>query len=163
LFDALRPLRETLGEPAFRWIDPRNYHVTLRFFGNLSREEVARAARSIEPIAAASPPIDCRAGPVMALPTARRPSVIALGLESGGALERLAERANAALESGFGSPDKPFKAHLTIVRCRRGARVSSRPNALDLQLHFDRVALYESSRAPTGPRYAVLEEFALGV
>ena len=98
----------------------------------------------------------------MALPSARRPSVIALELESGGAIEELAERANTVLDSDFGAPDKPFKAHLTIVRCRNGARVVPPANPIDFELRFDRVALFESSQAPSGVRYAVLEEFALG-
>jgi 2'-5' RNA ligase len=187
LYGALEPLRKELREPAFRWIDPRNYHVTLRFFGDLTRAEIERAARAVAPIAASAAPIDCRVGAVLALPNARRPSVVALALHSfesaerasiatpdrsprganeapaaSGALERLAARANAAFEPDFGGPDKPFKAHLTIARCRRGARIASEAAELGVALHFDRVALYESSQAPTGVRYAVLEEFALG-
>ena len=161
LYEALHPYRAGFGEPSFRWIDPRNYHVTLRFFGDLSRADVDRAARAVEPIAAALGPIDCRAGAIVALPSARRPSVIALELESGGAIEALAERANAVLDSDFGAPDKPFKAHLTIVRCRNGARVVPPANPIDFELRFDRVALFESSQAPSGVRYSVLQEFAL--
>ena len=162
LFEALRPLRAEFGEPAFRWIDPRNYHVTLRFFGDLTRDEVERAARAIEAIAARGAPIDCRIGALLALPSARHPTVIALALQSDGALERLAADANAAFEPAFGPPDKPFKAHLTIVRCRRGARMTAESGAIDFEFRFDRVAFFESSQAPTGVRYSVLEAFMLG-
>jgi 2'-5' RNA ligase len=160
LYDALDPLRREQREPAFRWIDPRNYHVTLRFFGDLTRDEIATASRSIAPVAATCAPIDCRVDVPLALPSARRPNVIALALESDGALERVAAHANAAFEADFGSPDKPFKAHLTIARCRRGARFTD-VTTVDVALHFDRIALFQSSQAPTGVRYAVLEEFSL--
>ena len=189
MFEALRPARTEFAEPAFRWIDPGNYHVTLRFFGDLPRDRIERAARAIAPVAAASAPIDCRIDAFLALPNARRPTVIALALESAatasaaptgaalapsresspdsqrepqGALEQLAARANAVFEPEFGRPDKPFKAHLTIVRCRRGARLTTRPGAPVGALHFDRIALFESSQAATGVRYSVLEEFVLG-
>jgi len=187
LFEALRAYRAEFAEPAFRWIDPGNYHVTLRFFGDLTRDRIDRAARAIAPVAAASAPIDCRVDAFLALPNSRRPTVLALALASSviaptvqsardplleprpghrrasnGALEQLAARANAAFEPEFGRPDKPFKAHLTIVRCRRGARMTTRPDAPHGPLHFDRIALFESSQAPTGVRYSVLEEFVLG-
>jgi 2'-5' RNA ligase len=162
LFEVLGPYRAKLGEPDFRWIDPRNYHVTLRFFGDLSRDQIGRAARAVAPVAAAASPLDCRIGALLPLPSARRPKVIALALDSAGTLERLAAAANAAFEPEFGVPDKPFKAHLTIVRCRRGARMRRATDPIGGTLHFDRVALFESSQAPTGVRYAVLEEFVLG-
>jgi RNA 2',3'-cyclic 3'-phosphodiesterase len=160
IYDALAPLRDALREPAFRWIDPRNYHVTLRFFGDLTRGQIDSAVRSVEPIAATIAPVDCRVGALLALPNARRPNVLAFGLDSDGSLERIAARANAAFERDFGAPDKPFKAHLTVARCRRGARFTTAAT-LDFALRFDRIALFESSQAPTGVRYAPLEAFAL--
>ncbi|HTO57821.1 MAG TPA: 2'-5' RNA ligase family protein, partial [Pseudomonadales bacterium] len=82
MFEALRAYRAEFAEPACRWIDPGNYHVTLRFFGDLTRDRIDRAARAIAPVAAASAPIDCRVDAFLALPNSRRPTVLALTLAS---------------------------------------------------------------------------------
>jgi 2'-5' RNA ligase len=157
---ALKPYRRAFSDPPFRWIEPVNYHVTLRFFGDLTRAEIDRADRIIAPIATTVEPIDCLAETPAPLPSARWPTVIALPLESNGRLEALAARFNDAFGPGFGAPDKAFKAHLTVIRCRRGARFVE-PASFEYSLRFASIALFESSQADVGVRYAVLRKYAL--
>ena len=122
LHAALEPLRAIYLGRAFRWIPPSNYHVTLRFFGELAPESIAAIDGLIRPIVDAAAPIHCVAAAPQPLPRARSPRVIVLPVGSDARLEQLAVQCNAALIGDFGPADKPFKAHLTVVRCGRGAR-----------------------------------------
>lgn len=161
LWRELEPMRRELGGAAYQWVPPANYHVTLRFFGEFDAAQVERAVALIEPVAAATPRCLGRALSARPFPNRRRPNVIALPIESSGRLETLAENCGAVLNGPFGPPDKPFKAHLTVVRCRRGARFVEPPHAPDFPLAFQRVALFESSAGNRAPQYTALREFRL--
>ena len=162
LYAALEPLRRLYAGPAYRATPPENYHVTLRFFGELKQDDVDRVGRCVEPVAGAAAPIDCRTTSLLALPNARRPSVIGLVVESGGRVEALAAHVNRALDADFGPPDKPFKAHLSVIRCRRDARFDAFAAGFESGLTFARIALFRSDPAGDGPRYSVLRAFRLG-
>jgi 2'-5' RNA ligase len=158
----LEPMRRTYGASAFNHVPAANYHVTLRFFGELTRAQVDRAAGLIEPVAAASVRFDGRAVSARPLPNKRRPNVIVLPIESSGRLEALAVAVGNAIDAEFGPPDKPFKAHLTVIRCRRGARFIEQANNLDFRLEFIQVALFESTAGNGAPTYTPLRQFRLG-
>jgi 2'-5' RNA ligase len=158
----LEPLRRAYAGSVFNHVPPANYHVTLRFFGELAKAQVDRAVRLIEPVAAAMARFDGRAIAARPLPNARRPNVIVLPIESSGRLEALAADFRTALNSEFGPPDKPFKAHLTIIRCRRGARFIETAGEIDFRLAFTQIALFESTAGAGAPTYTPLREFRLG-
>ena len=162
LHAALQGLTQLYRGAAYRWIDPGNYHITLRFFGELDAADVDRVLRCVPAVAVRHSNIVCTTGALQALPGARRPSVIALSLESAGNLEALGADMNAALAADFGAPDKPFKAHLTVVRCRRGARFLAAPALAEWPLVISSVALFESATSGAGPRYTPLATLRLG-
>jgi 2'-5' RNA ligase len=158
----LEPMRRAHTGAAYKWVPPANYHVTLRFFGELDADQVDRAVALIAPIVAPAQRFEGRVSSAQALPNQRRPNVIVLPIESAGRLEALAAECNRALNGAFGPPDKPFKAHLTVIRCRRGARFVEAADVLDFRLTFTRVALFESTAGNGAPKYTALREFALG-
>ena len=155
-------MRRAYGGAAYKWVPPANYHVTLRFFGELSAAQVERAGRLIEPVAAATPPFDGRASSAQPLPNRRKPNVIVLPIESSGRLEALAADCSRVLHAEYGAPDKPFKAHLTVIRCGRGARFVESSHAIEFPLAFTRIALFESTAGNGAPQYTPLREFRLG-
>jgi len=158
----LEPIRRTYTGAAYRWVPPANYHVTLRFFGELNAVQVDRAVALIEPVAASTPRVECRTSAARPLPSRRKPNVIVLPIESAGRLEALAADCGRVLNGVFGPPDKPFKAHLTVIRCGRGARFFERPDAFDFPLAFTHIALFESTAGNGAPKYTPLREFRLG-
>jgi RNA 2',3'-cyclic 3'-phosphodiesterase len=162
LYAALEPLRHGYRGGAYRWTPAENYHVTLRFFGEIEPRDAERVVEIVRPIATLHQPIECRTAAVQPLPGARQPKVIALSIESAGRVEALAAEVNAALEDDFGPPDKTFKAHLTVIRCRRGARFVAPAGAFEYPLTFTSLALFESETSGNGPRYTPLQTFRLG-
>ena len=161
LHAALEPLRAVYQGGAFRWVPPSNYHLTIRFFGELPSAAVAAIDGLIGPIADAAGPIRCVAAAPQPLPRTR-PRVIALPVASDARVEQLAALCNAALVGEFGPADKPFKAHVTVVRCRRGARFIESPNDFAFSLALTRLVLFESSSSKAGPLYTPVREYRLG-
>lgn len=162
-------LRERLGDSDVKWVASENLHITLRFLGDLSAEELAKARVLVRGLAGETPALETRWNEFGAFPSVRRPSVIWLGLEdSGQALGGLAREVNQRLvRAGFGRADKPFRAHVTLGRIRRGRRVAwPASDGLTMSLatfSISAITLFKSRLTPQGPVYTPIETAHLSV
>ena len=155
--EALADLRgQTRSNRALRWLPETSYHVTLRFLGDIGEtDSVIAALSAIKPSGA----ICCTVDHLVAFPNARRARVYALTLASGGQLEALAADVNEALRH-LGEPDKPFRSHLTVARCRNKVpRLEANPQ---LSFRLTSFGLYRSDTLREGARYSALATFPLG-
>ena len=151
-----------------RWVDAGRAHLTLRFLGRSSRSALLALDARLGELAAACPPIALRPGETGAFPGWRRPRVLWLGLEEGGALAPLAAGIEeAARAAGFPPETRAFRPHLTLGRVRspRGAARAVAavqdwrpPSGAETAAE---VVLYESDTRGDGPRYTVLAAYAL--
>jgi 2'-5' RNA ligase len=153
------------GAEGVRWARPETYHVTLHFFADLEPGAVPALARSLAGALAGVAPFALRLGAPRLFPDARRPRVVALGLEPEarlGALAVAVERGVAA--AGLPPADRPFRAHLTLGRVGgRVARVAlpaSTPPAPETEVR--ELILFRSELRPEGARHTPLERLALG-
>jgi RNA 2',3'-cyclic 3'-phosphodiesterase len=111
-----------------RLVPERSLHVTLCFLGWRPASDAGHVGRVA--LAAAGPVGEVEPTAGAWLPE-RRPRVLAVDLDdSGGRLAALQARVSEALAAETGNqPEKrPFRAHVTVARVRRGERV--RPVAL---------------------------------
>ena len=148
-----------------RWVRPEGYHVTLHFFGDVEPDAIPRLARSVGRALAGIAPFRLHFGTPHLFPDARRPRVVALGLEPEGELRALAEAVERGVAAaGFPAEARPFRAHLTLGRIReRGARVPLPGSAPTAPATLVReVILFQSELLPQGARHTPLERFALG-
>ncbi len=158
-------LQREWGGSSVRWVDPANFHLTLRFFGNLEPDEAEEARYLVQSMV--FEPMPVRFTEVSAFPNRRRPAVIWLGLREDssppGTLGAFVRGVEESLQnSGFGPSDKPWKAHLTLGRVARNAHWRARPDdfgPVDSAGSFvlDEVALMRSELRPSGPRYSRVE------
>lgn len=130
---ALRPAVEGV-----RWVAPEKYHVTLRFLGELDPGAAAFWRQAAEALDVRFP-VDCRAVAVDGFPNSRRARVIALTVDSGGALEALAD----ALPAGGGDARR-FRAHVTLARARRRPVRLPDPRPVDIPFRLGGAGLYRS-------------------
>lgn len=151
------------------WADPGRIHLTLRFLGDAGPDSLRRLDTGLREAAGRTGPIEARVGPVGAFPGWRRPRVFWLGLESGGAVERLAADVEiAARAAGFDPEERPFTPHLTLGRVRspRGIRptiAALRDWDVDDRLRrIDEIVLYRSRLGPGGARHDALAAHRLG-
>lgn len=118
--ETVRRLREEL--PGVRWVRPENFHITLKFLGDVSEEQVPRIQKAIAEVARERSPLKIRLKDTGVFPSGRRPRVVWLGIDEGSeditALARALEKTLAPL--GFRPEKRNFTPHLTLGRIKDG-------------------------------------------
>jgi 2'-5' RNA ligase len=137
-----------------RWTRRDQWHVTLRFLGEVADPGPVAAALSAAPLrgceARLGPRVRALGRQVVCLPVA--------------GLDGLAQAVVEAT-AGFGQPpdDRRFRGHLTLARLRRPARPSGLTGAaLDGTFPVTDVRLIRSHQGEGGPRYEDLLVVPLG-
>jgi 2'-5' RNA ligase len=159
-----RKARSRFPPGSVKWVDPSLFHLTVRFFGDLDPQALARASSVVDATAGTFAPVAVRITEVSAFPSPRRPQVTWIGVEDrAGRLAALAEQIDRRIrEAGFGAADKPWKSHLTIGRTARDRKLELAPEwtsgltwpAADFTIQT--VALMRSDLRPQGPTYTPL-------
>lgn len=117
---AVAPVRSELV--SLRWVPPANWHVTLAFLGRIGLADRVRAQIALQTAARSAVPcaleLDGRVGRF-------GDHVLWATVSSdGGGLDTLAVAIRGALDdAGMAVDDRPLRAHLTLARARRGARI----------------------------------------
>ncbi len=155
-----------LGPLPGRLVPPDNWHVTLRFLGDVNARGEAALVRALDD-AAWPAAFAMTFGRLGAFSTAARARVLWLGVDEGAvALARLAALADgAAASAGLGS-DGRVAAHLTLSRLRPGTpgdvrRLVDAAAAARIATTVTEVVLYESELGGGPARYAVRHRVAL--
>lgn len=166
------PIQRQMKDLPLRWVQIANIHLTLKFLGPVSPEQIAQISPRLQALAAQTPPLPVHIAAVGAFPNPAQPRVLWAGLETPPALHDLQaglERELVAL--GFPAEPHPFRPHLTLARVRRehrpanikrisemlaGARVNP-PQTIAL----DSLALFSSDLKPGGSVYTPLVRCSL--
>ena len=103
---------------------PESIHLTVKFLGEVPEAQAAAVESVVSDLAGASSPLVLRVAGGGVFPDEKKPRIFWAGLS--GDVEKLHRLAEAAAdrfaELGFPREDRAFKAHLTVARCRSGAR-----------------------------------------
>lgn len=138
-----------------RWTTKDQWHVTLRFLGQVP--EVAPVVEALAgldlpaPDAVLGPAVDRFGRRVLHIPVAGLDAIAAGVVEATAAVGRPPE-------------DRPFHGHITLGRVAERARVDLRPltgTVVDGGWRVDAICLVESLLSPKGARYQVVERFPL--
>ena len=169
IYRAARVLRDE-GLPV-KWIDPDNFHITLKFLGEVRRERMASVEEAVSRVASATPSFGTQLGGFGAFPTIRRPRVIWLGVGANPELRCLKQDVEWALgDVGFEAETRAFHPHVTLGRAddRGGAGAFRGLDELMAQMEFGAdlkvrtVDLMRSHMSKEGTRYSVLASAKLG-
>ena len=116
---AARSLREE--DMPVRWIEPDDFHITLKFLGEVRREHVGRIEDAMVKVAASTKSFSTNLTGFGAFPTIRRPSVIWLGVGATPELRCLKQDLEWTLGNvGFGAETRAFHPHVTLGRADSG-------------------------------------------
>jgi len=168
---ALEQDLETAGA-RLKWIKPANLHFTLKFLGEVSTAQVARARIAARETAAAAQPFRIHLESLGAFPTLQKPEVVWVGVGEGkDELEALAAGLERQLvRQRFPLDRRHFRPHLTLARIRDVrawgdvVRALERLRGVSLGRQvIDTLIVYESRLSPKGSSYTALEEVPLGV
>ena len=162
--DDLRPLL-----PAIRWVSPRNFHLTLKFLGDIEETRIHEIGAVLADRICPFPRLSINAKGLGVFPSLRRPRILWVGL-AGSAITTLATRVESVLQPlGFAAEQRPFTPHLTIGRWRqldRPSKTLGEELARWRKLEFgdsvvDKIILYQSVLKPEGATYQTLKVVAL--
>jgi len=145
------------------WVHAANYHVTLRFLGEIDPLLTVDLERIARRVAGALEPFILRLDRLGCFPSTERARVLWIGGESPPVFRGLAASLNHELGTlDFPPERKPAAAHVTLARIKGRPDPSLRrilhengPGA-DLEVRADRIVLMESTLAPNGAVYAPL-------
>jgi 2'-5' RNA ligase len=155
-----------------KWVAPENLHLTLKFFGDISDDDVAKICTAVGRAVAPLPEFDCQCAGVGAFPRPDRPRTIWVGLGEDDhrltTLQKTVERSLSKLR--YPREKRAFHPHVTIGRVRdsRGMRDLSAALLERAEQSFgmmgvSEVTLFASRLRSSGPVYTVLARFPLGV
>lgn len=148
-----------------RVVPPENWHLTLRFLGQVEAVQYERLLGSLDQ-ADLGGAFSITLSDLGAFPKASRARVLWVGVKRGnGRLADLAATVEAAsVSASFSQEERPFHAHLTLSRMQPPHSVAglleSRPE-LTVSWTVDEVAVYESHLGRGGARYEIEETFPL--
>ncbi|GGN99032.1 RNA 2',3'-cyclic phosphodiesterase [Saccharibacillus kuerlensis] len=161
--------KSAFGVETFRrWTDPRDYHFTLKFLGDVEQEDIPAVESALREAFLGETPfaMTLDGAGTFGLPEAPR-VLFAEPEEGSAALERLAAAAESALAPlGFAPEKRSFRAHLTLARKYAAGQRPFEPALLKTAPVLsagtvDRAVLYRTHMHQR-PMYERIAEFPFG-
>jgi 2'-5' RNA ligase len=171
LVQKLREVRESIpGDIETRLVAPENYHVTVKFLGDRSREELEDLDRAFQRKLPTPGPFSLGVRGVGAFPDPGNPSVLWAGVETPDELRSFVQTVETiSVEHGADREDRDYHAHVTLARVENQDKAGeSTVNWIQQQegrsigtLEADKLVLYESELQDDGPEYHVMKWWPL--
>jgi 2'-5' RNA ligase len=165
-------VKKTIAGPkaaldSFRWTPAQNWHVTLKFFGDLHPSAVDDLGQAMTQAAASIIPIQFKS--MGAFPNLQRPRVLWVGVNDlNGDLGALQERfEECCVRLSFERERREYRPHLTVARPKRSGAapaVRTLEPLWDLPAHsavLSRLVLFSSEINQGGRVYRPLREVIL--
>jgi 2'-5' RNA ligase len=152
--------------PGARWVEPENYHITLRFAGDIDNRTADELAGFLDEIE--FDPFEIRISGLGVF-GGNTPRVIWAGVEGGEALANLQKaHERAARSAGLAPESQTFRPHVTLARLK-GTRpeavarfLGSRGALVSEPFPVDRFVLFSAKPGSGGGPYVVEQSYALG-
>ena len=153
--------------PDIRWTRADGIHLTLKFLGQISDEQVQAVTTALRRIGAFEEFAVAVKG-FGFFPSARHPRVLWAGLDASPWLGELAAKVDRALQKlGFAPEEREFRPHLTLARFRVQSQEPRLEAAIE-NLGSDSLGsfevteyfLFESRLKPGGAEYSKVARFA---
>ena len=109
------------------WVNPKNFHLTLKFLGEVEHTQLDTVEAAIRQVAMNHSPFSMQVGGIGAFPNLTRPRVVWCGVKVGAAeISELAQEINLELDRcGYPRDERTSNPHLTIARIKE--RMDLRP------------------------------------
>lgn len=146
------------------WTKPGNFHLTLKFLGDVRPEKIDVVSEVIQRVADTHSPFSIEFGGIGAFPNFARPRVVWVGVKDGASIvSQLAKTVNLEL-AHLGFPtDNRFHPHLTLARLRTVINLEFLKNILrkyntinDAAMSVNEITLMQSQLHPSGAVYTPL-------
>ncbi|MCL5428633.1 MAG: RNA 2',3'-cyclic phosphodiesterase [Chloroflexi bacterium] len=165
-------LRKELSGAPLRWVPVGNMHLTLKFLGDISRDQVPAITQILESESTRFAPMKLNINGLGAFPNPQRARVLWAGLNAPDDLHELQNNIEARLTAlGFSREERAFSPHLTLARVRGHARpvdlsriraeLAATPKPSPTSASAERITLFRSELKSSGSVYNALSQFVL--
>lgn len=167
LSQVIQRLQEPLRDVSIRWVKPHNIHLTLKFLGEVSINNLETIKQILIKEAAEVPPFEFSIGELGAFPNLKRPRVLWLHATAPPELLALQRSIDIQTERlGYVSKERTYSPHITIGRVNRQVdsgdihRISTLLQKMHIGLvevvRVSTVTLFRSDLHPDGSVYTPL-------
>ena len=142
----------------FKWVKPENLHLTLKFLGDISQEQVSKVKEAITKISGKFAAFKANFNGFGFFPNARKPRVFFISIDKEELFKSIASELEKELETlGFDKKNR-FKSHITLARIKDLKNIESltekiKNTQLDEEFPADTIILYKSTLTKEGPIY----------
>ena len=161
-----RQLMEALAEERISWVNPENFHVTLRFMRDTNVALIPQIKEELQKMIKLPLKSSLQLTGPGSFGPRKKPRVIWLGFDQDEPFQSLRSDTDRAMEKcGWPLSDQPFRAHLTLGRIRSlkdPARyyeiIEQMKETFTGRAELDRLVFYRSELGESGPTYTALKE-----
>lgn len=165
----LNYFKQVFKNDKIRWVAPDNLHLTLRFMGNTTRQQLDKLLDGLEIVAGNNKPFRFKINGADYFKSKGKPRVLFVEIDQSAPLTHLAKQIDTTVVScEFKEELKPFRPHLTLGRIKylesrtRFCNIVEALNEKEYQtVDIAEFILYESVLKPDGPIYKPIKTFQL--
>ena len=161
----LGQLKDADHHRQIRWVKSENLHITLRFLGDVSMDDITAIINALNKKLAGAPAFTLEFGELLLFPSPNHPRVIAIDIPVIETLLNTYQSIETGLtEMGFDAEIRPLKPHLTLGRVRnihKKLRFDLTLDAPHICLPVNDITLYHSLHNSSGIIYKPLAQFKL--
>jgi len=162
-------LKQALRYDKIRWVNPENFHLTIKFLGKTSEDKIDVISYIINETLSSYSSIDIEVNKIGIFGSSYKPRVIWFGIKDHKQLKSLAvELINNLNAAGFPKDRQNFVPHFTIGRITKVTDKKAFNNTIagikDEFIQYamvNTIILYESILSPKGPQYKEINSFSL--
>lgn len=169
LIDQITEFKQLFQNELIKWVPAENFHLTLRFLGETSQDQLVVLNEKLEMIASLSKPFSFQLTGAGYFERKGTPRVLFVNLISSEEMSHLAAMVEeSVVAAGFQNELKPFRPHLTLGRIKHlGNRtqfisvMDNLPSVEYQQVSVSEFILYQSILNPDGPVYQPLKTYSI--
>ncbi len=169
--EALRELIASAGgHPGnVKWVKADNLHITLKFLGNVTSEQLPQIYEAVEAAAEETEDFQLVTSNTGAFPSFKRPRIFWIGVRHKGTplISLAANIEQQLLIRGFPKEERRFKPHLTLGRIKEQRRIARVAEAINrysfpnISFQVSGIDVMKSQLTPRGPIYTSLKTIPL--
>ena len=155
-----------------KWVEQENFHITIKFLGDLSKTQIMEVKDEIETVANNNLPFEIIIDGLGAFPDVEYPKVIWAGIKKNQAQLINVHQAveNKMIDLGFEAEKHDYTPHITLGRVRKkeknyeliSEKIKKFPFEINAHQIVDTITIMKSKLTPQGPIYSPVAEFELG-
>ena len=168
MMDCISHLLDALRMEKIKWVDPGSLHITLRFLGDTTPQQVSSIINLLNGMVPGSPSPEMVFRGLGVFRTIRDPRVLWIGMDPAPVLQDIKSTLDRRLSRlGFPAEEREFRPHLTLARIKfirdtevlRDLITEYRDITYQKSL-LEELIYYESILRSEGPEYLPLRKFA---